>query len=235
MVSGRPALLRAVARAEPAAAALGAVRHLNLHEYQSKTLMDKHSVRCQRGREATSAEQAFEAAKWIKTGNPKAELILKAQIHAGGRGKGTFKNGLKGGVKVLAKPEEVKDFAGKMLGQTLVTHQTGPEGQVCNTLLVNEGISIDSEKYFAILMDRAYNGPVMVASKQGGMDIEAVAEKDPSAIVKEGIDIMKGVQPAQTKRLAEALGFKGEHVAEAQKQMANLYNLFMATDATQVR
>jgi succinyl-CoA synthetase beta subunit len=210
------------------------VRRLNLHEYQSKSVMEKFNVNVQRGKEATSAAAAGEIARKIKAGNPGAELIVKAQIHAGGRGKGTFKNGFKGGVKVLSSPEEVELNAGKMLGQTLVTHQTGPEGQQVRTVLVNEGISIKSEKYLAILMDRASNGPVIVASAQGGMDIEEVAAKNPKAIIKEPIDIRKGLLPAQTLRVAKAIGFKDANVPAAQKQIANLYDLFLGTDATQV-
>ena len=102
----------------------------------------------------------------------------------------------------MTEPEEVKDFTGKMLGNTLVTKQTGDAGQPCNMVLVNEGLSITSEKYFFILMDRAFNGPVMVASSEGGMDIEEVAESNPDAIVKEAIDIKEGVKPEQTERLA---------------------------------
>lgn len=196
--------------------------------------MEQYNVNVQRGKEATTPDDCFAAAKAIKEGNPDAELILKAQIHAGGRGKGTFKNGFKGGVKICKTPEQIKENASQMLGNILVTHQTGPDGQIVNTLLVNEGISIESEKYFAILMDRSCQGPVMVASSQGGMDIEEVAAKNPGAIVKEPIDIMKGVQPEQTERLARALGFKSENIAAATRQMSNLYDLFLGTDATQV-
>mmetsp|Transcript_6982 Transcript_6982/g.11073 ORF Transcript_6982/g.11073 Transcript_6982/m.11073 type:complete len:430 (+) Transcript_6982:2166-3455(+) len=225
---------RAVACQRIAKGSIGQVRNLNLHEFQSKIVMERFDVNVQRGKEATSAAEALEVAKGIKQGNPNAELILKAQIHAGGRGKGTFKSGLKGGVKVLTDPAEVGDFAGQMLGDVLVTHQTGPEGAEVNTVLVNEGITINSEKYFAILMDRAHNGPVIVASAQGGMDIEEVAEKTPEAIVTEPIDIVKGLQPEQTLRVAKALGFKEENIPLAQKQMSNLYDLFLGTDATQV-
>jgi len=212
----------------------GAVRFLNLHEWQSKILLEEYDVRTQRGREATSPEEALAASQWVKEAAPDCELILKAQIHAGGRGKGHFTSGLKGGVKICDTPEEVKDFTSQMLGNVLVTHQTGPEGQPVNTVLINEGISIDNEMYFAILMDRAHNGPVIVASAQGGMDIETVAEETPEAIVTEPVDIMAGLQPEQTKRVAEALGFAPEQVPEAQKQMEALYKLFLGTDATQV-
>jgi succinyl-CoA synthetase beta subunit len=210
------------------------VRFLNLHEYQSKSVMDKYKVTTQRGEAAKSAAEARKAAEAIKKKNPNAELILKAQIHAGGRGKGTFVDGFKGGVKICKTPEEVENFAKKMLGNTLVTIQTGPAGQIVNTVLVNEGISINSEKYFAILMDRKYNGPVIVASAQGGMDIETVAHNTPDAIIKEPVDIMKGIQPEQTLRVAKALGFKPANIPAAQKQMEALYKLFIGTDATQV-
>lgn len=137
-------------------------------------------------------------------------------------------------MQICTTTEEVRDAAQNMLGEVLVTKQTGPSGQQVNQLLINEGLKIDSEKYFAILMDRAYGGPVMVASKEGGMDIEEVAEKDPDAIVTEAVDIMSGVKSEQTKRLAEALDFKPENIPAAQKAMGNLYNLFMGTDSTQV-
>lgn len=196
--------------------------------------MDKYGVTTQRGEAATSAAQAKKIAQDIKKKNPNAELILKAQIHAGGRGKGTFTDGFKGGVKICKTPEEVEAFAKKMLGNTLVTIQTGPAGQICNTVLVNEGISIASEKYFAILMDRKYNGPVLVGSAKGGMDIEGVAHDTPDAIIKEPVDINTGITPEQTLRLAKALGFKAANIPAAQKNMEALYKLFISTDATQV-
>lgn len=215
------------------------VRNLNLHEYQSKKVMEKFSVNVQRGQEATSADGAGKVASDIKSRNAGAELILKAQIHAGGRGKGKFidsngKDVMKGGVKVCKDPTEVKQLASKMLGNILVTHQTGPSGQPCNTVLVNEGISIESEKYFAILMDRKHQGPVIVASAAGGMDIEEVAAKTPEKIVTEPIDFKKGLQDEQLERVATKLGFKAENKAMAKAQMANLYKLFLGTDATQV-
>ncbi len=114
--------------------------------------------------------------------DPKAELVIKAQIHAGGRGKGTFKDGFKGGVKVTSKASDIKEFAKRFIGNTLITKQTGPEGQLCQKVLVHEGINFKKEYYFAILMDRSHNGPVLVGSQQGGMDIEEVAHKNPEAI-----------------------------------------------------
>jgi succinyl-CoA synthetase beta subunit len=197
--------------------------------------MESHGVIVQRGRMANSPAAAAEVAKSILAANSKAEIILKAQVHAGGRGKGTFSNGFKGGVKVLSKPSEVQETAAKMLGYKLVTKQTGAEGQLCSKVLVNEGITIDKEYYFAILMDRAHGGPVLVASTQGGMDIEEVAEKSPQAIITEPVDIIKGLELAQAKALAVKLGFVGNLVDQAAHQFMSLYKLFVATDATQVR
>lgn len=212
------------------------VRHLNLHEYQSKQLMEKYNVRVQKGYVADTVEGVAKVANDLVELNAE-ELVLKAQIHAGGRGKGHFTNGFKGGVKVCVGPNranEVTGYAKQMLGHNLITKQTGPDGQHVKKLLVHEGITFDRELYFAILMDRSHGGPVLVASKQGGMDIEEVAEKDPSAIMTQPVDIQKGIQPEQTERLAKQLGFQGEAIKDAQTQMSNLYNLFIGCDATQV-
>lgn len=213
---------------------VGAVRSLNLHEFQSKDLMEEFGVVVQKGKAATTAEEAEEVSKWIKSENPDAELILKAQIHAGGRGKGTFTNGFKGGVHILSDASAVKDVTSKMLGNSLVTKQTGDEGQVVNQVLINEGITIEDEYYFAILLDRAYNGPVIVASTEGGMDIEEVAETNPSAILKVPVDVLAGLTDAQAQQLARDLKFEDALVPAAAKQFQSLYALFMGTDATQV-
>ena len=197
--------------------------------------MERFGVNVQRGRMAGTPKEAGDVARWIRSQNPAAELILKAQIHAGGRGKGTFDNGFKGGVKFCANPEEVEAFAAKMLGSKLVTKQTGPAGQLCTKVLVNEGITIERELYFAILMDRTHNGPVLVASTQGGMDIEEVAEKSPGAIITVPVDINKGLGAAQAGLLAEKLGWGAPPFkAAAVKQMQALYKLFIESDATQV-
>jgi len=210
-----------------------AVRHLNLHEYQSKALMAKYNVRVQKGEVASTPEEAEQVAERLLKAGAK-ELVIKAQVHAGGRGKGHFTNGFKGGVKITTDPKAVKEYASKMIGSSLITAQTGPEGQPCKQVLIHEGISFDRELYLAILLDRAHNGPVFVASPQGGMDIEQVAHETPDKIFTQPIDIGKGVQDADTKRIAELLGFKGAEVAEAQQQMKNLYELFVKEEATQV-
>jgi len=211
------------------------VRHLNLHEYQSKDIMEEYGVKVQKGKMAETAEEAYKVAQWIKSENPDAELILKGQIHAGGRGKGHFiESGLKGGVKICTTPEEVRGFAEQMLGNTLVTHQTGEEGQMCNKVLINEGITIDAEYYFAILQDRAVNGPCIVASAQGGMDIEAVAENNPEDILTEVIDPRVGLTDEQAAMVAAKLGFTDKQAPLAATQMQALYALFDGTDSTQV-
>jgi succinyl-CoA synthetase beta subunit len=207
------------------------VRSLNLHEYQSKALMDKFGVNTQRWRLAENAAEARSGAEDLKA----AEFVVKAQVHAGGRGKGVFGSGFKGGVHLCTEPAEVEKLAGAMLGERLHTKQTSEEGVLVRKVMVCESLNFSREFYFAILMDRAYNGPVMVASPHGGMDIEQVAEDTPDQIYKEAVDIALGPQPAQTRRLAERMGFEGEAViAEAQEQMHRLYELFVSSDATQV-
>jgi succinyl-CoA synthetase beta subunit len=227
--------LRAAAAVEPTfarAAVSGVVvkRFINLHEYQSKELMEKYGVVVQRFRVGSTPEEVEKGAKELKT----SELVLKAQIHAGGRGKGHFDNGFKGGVHFPKDPQEAKKMAEQMLGYRLVTKQTPKEGVLVRKLSIAESLPIARETYFAILYDRAVQGPVMMGSSAGGMDIEEVAHKTPEKICVEPIDIMKGPSKAQTEKLAKALGFKGELIPKAQDQMERLYKLFMGVDATQV-
>jgi hypothetical protein len=190
----------------PSSSRLGGVRHLNLHEYQSKDLLESFGCVVQRGRMAASAADAGSVAASLVAANAGAELVLKAQIHAGGRGKGVFDNGYKGGVKICKTPAEVSAAAARMLGARLVTKQTGPAGQLVSKVLVNEGIAIHRELYFAILMDRAHGGPVLVASTQGGMDIEEVAEKHPGAIVSGRKNGRRGAARRGTAREQAPLG-----------------------------
>ncbi|EGG23918.1 succinate-CoA ligase [Cavenderia fasciculata] len=207
------------------------VRHLDLHEYQSKSLMDQYGVNTQKWRVISKADEAPKAASELNA----KELVIKAQVHAGGRGKGTFKEtGYKGGVKLCTTGKEAQELSGHMLGKHLVTKQTTADGTLVQKVMIAESVDPARELYFAILMDRASGGPVMVASPKGGVDIEAVAEETPELIYKEVVDITKGVQPEQTRRLAEKLGFKGDKLKIAQEQMENLYKLFIKSDATQV-
>eukprot|EP01095_Lingulamoeba_sp_RSL-Kostka_P005205 TRINITY_DN1654_c0_g1_i2.p1 TRINITY_DN1654_c0_g1~~TRINITY_DN1654_c0_g1_i2.p1 ORF type:complete len:426 (+),score=202.38 TRINITY_DN1654_c0_g1_i2:50-1327(+) len=204
--------------------------NLNLHEYQSKELMDKFGVNIQNWRLITDPQQAINAAKELNA----EEIVVKAQVHAGGRGKGHFTNGYKGGVKLCKSGEEAMEISNNMLGSNLITKQTPPEGVPVNKIMICESLDFGRELYFAILLDRAHQGPVMVASPQGGMDIEAVAEETPEAIFTVPIDIQTGPTDQQTKDLAIKLGFQGDSIARAQDQMQRLYKLFVESDATQV-
>src|SRR5207245_2503200 len=177
---------------------------MNIHEYQAKELLEKFGAATIRGKVASTPEEAEKIAREIGA----AEVVVKAQIHAGGRGKGTFTNGFKGGVHVCKSPEEAGEVAAKMLGQTLVTHQTGPAGRVVNKVLVTESADIAREIYFAILLDRASAAPLIVASTEGGVEIETVAANSPEKIIRERVDPLAGLQAFQTRKLAKQLKFE---------------------------
>lgn len=203
---------------------------MNIHEYQAKELLVKFGVATPQGSVATTADEAKKIAQSLK-GNT---LVVKAQVHAGGRGKGTFKNGFKGGVHLCGTPEEVHQIAEKMLGQVLVTHQTGEEGRLVRKILIVEAEEIERELYFAILLDRAENCPVIVASEQGGMDIEKVAEKTPELIFREKVHPLLGLQAFQTRKLAKLLNLTSEQNKLAAKLFSNLYQLFIKSDCSLV-
>jgi succinyl-CoA synthetase beta subunit len=203
---------------------------MNIHEYQAKELLQKFDVATTRGRVASSLDEAEQIARELGD----IDIVVKAQIHSGGRGKGTFKNGFKGGVHVRRTPDEVRDVALKMLGQILVTHQTGPAGRKVNKLLIAESADIAREIYFAILLDRATAAPVIVASIEGGVEIEAVAAKSPEKIIREPIDPLAGLQPFQTRKLAKQLGFESSQLKNASKLFEGLYRTFVAYDCSMV-
>jgi succinyl-CoA synthetase beta subunit len=203
---------------------------MNIHEYQAKELLQKFGVATPRGEAASTPDEAEQAARELGTNN----LVVKAQIHAGGRGKGTFANGFKGGVHLCNSPAEARELASKMLGQTLVTHQTGPAGRVVNKVLIAESAEIAREIYFAILLDRATAGPIVVASTEGGVEIEAVAEKSPEKILREKIDPLAGFQPYQARKLAKQLGFEGSQAKAAAKLFDGLFRTFLACDCSMV-
>ncbi|PYK10523.1 MAG: ADP-forming succinate--CoA ligase subunit beta [Verrucomicrobia bacterium] len=203
---------------------------MNIHEYQAKELLQKFEVATTRGRVASTLDEAEQIAREL--GN--VDIVVKAQIHAGGRGKGTFKNGFKGGVHVLRTSAEVRDVAAKMLDQILVTHQTGPAGRKVNKVLVAESADIAREIYFAVLMDRATAAPVIVASTEGGVEIEAVAAQSPEKIIREPIDPLAGLQPYQTRKLAKQLGFESSQLKSASKLFGGLYRTFVAYDCSMV-
>ncbi len=193
---------------------------MKIHEYQAKAILAQHGVPVPRGEVATTAAEAGEIARRLG-----GTVVVKAQIHAGGRGKG-------GGVKVVKDADAAEKVAKDMIGMQLVTYQTGPAGQRVSRVLVEEGLQMDRELYFSILIDRAAQCPVMMASSAGGMDIEKVAEETPHLIVREYIDPAVGVGAFQARKLAFALGLSGAQVGKAVKLIASLYEAFIATDAS---
>jgi succinyl-CoA synthetase beta subunit len=195
---------------------------LKIHEYQGKSVLASFGVPVPKGKVAYTADEAVEAAKEL--GLP---VVVKAQIHAGGRGKG-------GGVKLAKTAAEVESIAKAMLGMTLKTHQTGPEGRVVRRLLVEQGVDLEGarEMYLAVILDRASGVPVFMASAQGGMDIEEVAEKDPQAILKEAVDPRVGFQAFQARKLAFGLGLSGATLAKVVPFMQSLYRAFEQTDSS---
>src|SRR5690606_3171180 len=192
---------------------------MKIHDYQGKALLKEYGVPVPRGIVAKTAEEAEAAARELGTD----VVVVKAQIHAGGRGKG-------GGVKLAKSPEEAKQIASEMLGMTLITHQTGPEGRKVQTLLIEEGLPIDKEFYLGITLDRVTGRDVFMASSEGGMDIEAVAEDTPDLIVKETIDPAVGFQAFQARKLAFAIGIPAHLVNQAAKFMLALYKAYQSSD-----
>eukprot|EP00484_Ammonia_sp_Unknown_P018170 CAMPEP_0197029334 /NCGR_PEP_ID=MMETSP1384-20130603/8799_1 /TAXON_ID=29189 /ORGANISM="Ammonia sp." /LENGTH=440 /DNA_ID=CAMNT_0042458475 /DNA_START=33 /DNA_END=1355 /DNA_ORIENTATION=- len=209
-------------------------RFLNLHEHHSKDLLARYNVRVQRGILANTPQQAKENAIKLRQMGAR-DLICKSQVLAGGRGKGYFvETGFKGGVKVCESPEEIEKMAAEMLGKHLVTNQTGPEGQFVANVLIHEGIDFDKEFYLAFLLDRAFDGPAIMGSPMGGMEIEDVAEEHPDKIKTIPIDIREGLTKNIAKEMAEFVGFSPEAIDDACEQMQGLYDLFMKNDCVQV-
>jgi len=194
---------------------------MKIHEYQGKALLREYGVPVPRGIVARTPEEAEAAAKELGTD----VVVVKAQIHAGGRGKG-------GGVKLAKSPAEAKELASQMLGMMLVTHQTGPEGREVKTLLIEEGLPIDREFYLAVTLDRVTGRNVFMASSAGGMDIEKVAEETPELILKETIDPSVGLRPFQARKLAFGLGIPSELTNQAAKFMLSLYDAYEKMDAS---
>ena len=197
---------------------------MKIHEYQAKGILAKYGVAVPRGEMATTKDEAFEAAKRLLAAGAKG-IVVKAQIHAGGRGKG-------GGVKLAKNADEAAELAGKILGMQLVTHQTGPQGQKVQRLLIEETLPIERELYLGIVLDRAASKLVFMASASGGMEIEEVAAKDPKAILKETINPAIGFQAFQARKLAFGLGLKPEQVNPAVQLMTALYRATVETDAS---
>ncbi len=196
---------------------------MNIHEYQAKKILKNFGVAVPKGVFCTTADEAAKAFDTLGT----PVVAAKAQVHAGGRGKA-------GGVKICKSADETKDFAKSLLGTRLVTHQTTAEGQPIAGIYVEEGTDIASELYVAVLLDRAQSKPIIMASTEGGMDIEEVAESTPEKIIKETIDPAFGLQPFQARKVAFALGLSPEQVKHAAKFMMALYQTYVETDADMV-
>jgi succinyl-CoA synthetase beta subunit len=205
-------------------------RALSIHEYLSADLLRKYGIDVPKGAVAHTAAEAEAVAKTI--GND--DMVIKAQVLAGGRGKGTFDNGLKGGVRVIYSPTEAKMFAEQMIGHKLITKQTGAQGRLCSAVYICERKFARREFYLAILMDRATQGPVIVSSSQGGMDIEGVAKENPDAIISTYVDINVGVTDEMARKIAVDLGFSEQCVEQAKDTIQKLYKIFLEKDATQI-
>jgi len=206
---------------------------MNVHEYQAKDLLMARGVSLPRGTVCETPEAARKVADDIFAAGEKL-VVVKSQIHAGGRGKGTFKNGFQGGVKLCRDAGDVFEKAKAMLDNVLVTKQTGPEGRLVRKVLVAAAPEIKKELYMAVLLDRATSRPVIMASTEGGVDIEEVAAKTPEKIVKEGVDPAVGMMPYQARKIAADLGLKGELASQAAKLLLSVYRTWWETDASLV-
>jgi succinyl-CoA synthetase beta subunit len=202
---------------------------MNIHEYQAKELFDRFGVPSPQGKVASTPKEAYDAAKWLAVKN----LVVKAQVHAGGRGKGVFKNGFKGGVHLVESPEAARDVAAKMLGQVLVTKQTGEAGRLVRKVMVTESVAISRELYLAILLDRQTCRPVIIVSTEGGMDIEEVAAKTPGKILREFVNPLAGLQAYQVRKLCQTLGLETT-ARQFGRLLHALYELFVACDCSMV-
>ncbi|KAL0483426.1 succinyl-CoA synthetase beta subunit [Acrasis kona] len=209
-------------------------RFLNLHEYQSQQLFAQNGIAVPKGIVASTPEEAQKAAESIEKDNAGGDFIIKAQVLAGGRGLGHFTNGFQGGVHKAYKATDVRNLAEKMLGQVLITKQTGTKGKPCNKVFIQERVYARREYYFAILLDRASSSAVMIGSSRGGMAIEDVAKESPEDIFKEIVDYKTGLQSSQVENLAKNMGFSGKAYTEAVEQMTKLYKLFSESDATMI-
>ncbi len=214
--TGAPNLSRSGAhqKAEP---------EMKIHEYQAKAILARYGVTTPRGEVVFTKEEAREAAQRLKS----HVVVVKAQIHAGGRGKG-------GGVKLARSADEAAEIASRILGMNLITVQTGPQGRIVKRLLIEEGLDIKRELYLGLLIDRETERPVFIASGSGGMEIEEVAKENPGAILREPIHPAVGLQPYQARKIAFALGMTGEQVGSATPFLQALYRAFIDTDASMI-
>ncbi len=206
---------------------------MNIHEYQAKQLLAQCGVAVPAGAPCKTVDEAKSAAEKLFAAGHKL-AVIKSQIHAGGRGKGTFKHGFQGGVKLAKSVDDAVNYADNMLGKTLVTKQTGPDGRVVSTIIVAAAEDIKKEFYLAVLLDRTASKPLIMASTEGGMDIEEVAEKHPEKIIKEHVDPLMGFQAWQGRKIAAALGLKGDLAGQCAKLLAGVYKTWWECDASMV-
>jgi succinyl-CoA synthetase beta subunit len=206
---------------------------MNLHEFQARELLRQNGVTLPPGDVCENAASAKAIAERLLAEGAK-KLVIKAQIHAGGRGKGTFKDGFQGGVKLTTSAEDIFKYAQAMLGNVLVTKQTGLEGRRVSKLIVALAPDIQKELYLAVLLDRNCGRPVMMASTEGGMDIEEVAAKMPEKIVKETIDPAVGMMPYQARKVAASLGLRGDLISQGAKLLLGVYRTWWDCDASLV-
>merc|ERR1711997_1163759 len=214
----------------PACVSICQQRELSVHEHVSMSLLKEAGVPVPNFGVAKSAEEAKQIAQDITTN----DLVVKAQVLAGGRGKGSFKGGYKGGVKLVYSPEEVEESAKGMIGDFLITKQTGADGRICNSVMVTERKYTRKEYYIAFMNERAFNGPVIIASSEGGVNIEETAEKNPDSIVKFPIDVVQGLTVEGSKDVAVKLGIHESKVDDVAQILQNLYKLFVSKDASMV-
>jgi len=206
---------------------------MNIHEYQARQLLAQYGVAVPPSNVCDNAEAAKTVAEKLFADGAKT-VVVKSQIHSGGRGKGIFKSGFKGGVKLCKTADEVFEMAKAMLGNVLVTKQTGAEGRLVSKLLVALAPDIQKELYLAVLLDRGNSRPVIMASTEGGMDIEEVAAKTPEKIVKEWVDPAVGIMPYQARKIAAALGLKGDLISAGAKMISGVYKTWWECDASLV-
>merc|ERR1711981_497880 len=214
----------------PACVSICQQRELSVHEHVSMSLLKDAGVPTPKFGVATTAAEARKIAEDLDT----KDLVIKAQVLAGGRGKGSFKGGYKGGVKLVYSPEEVEESAKGMIGDFLITKQTGADGRICNSVMITERKYTRKEYYIAFMNERAFNGPVIIASSEGGVNIEETAEKNPDSIVKFPIDAVQGLTVEGSKNVAVKLGIHDSKVDEVAQILLNLYKLFVSKDASMV-
>merc|ERR1711953_1487529 len=214
----------------PACVSICQQRDLSVHEHVSMSLLKEAGVPVPKFGVATTAAEARKIAEDIAT----SDLVVKAQVLAGGRGKGSFKGGYKGGVQLVYSTDEVETAAKGMIGDFLITKQTGADGRICNSVMVTERKYTRKEYYIAFMNERAFNGPVIIASSEGGVNIEETAEKNPDSIVKFPIDVVQGLTVEGSKDVAVKLGIHESKVDEVSQILMNLYKLFVTKDASMV-